>query len=873
MLQIFYNIIITPLELLIETIYTCSFRLLHNAGFAILAVSLAVNFLLLPLYLRADALSAEEAKRQKSLTFWQKHIRKSFSKDERFFILSSYFREMNYRPIMAIYSIIPLLLQIPFFIAAYHFFSNLGALSGTSFLIIPDLSKPDGLFSISSQCKVHLLPILMTAFNCLSVYVYSKELPLKDKIRSYAIALIFLILLYQSPSGLLLYWTSNNLFSLIKNILLSAKKTPKAVASIHSDNTLSNLISYLLLVELTLLLGRIIPSDVINSSVTELVNVGVDTTPIHYVLYALQVYGGIFLFWGIVIQLMLPREKQKLYTGLLLALSTFLLINYYCFPYTGSSLTNALTFVGTPSTLSLGFIIRNTLFAIFCPLLAVLLWKKYPRLIFSVVTVLPVISIVFFFRDTISIHEESNVWYENHPDDEKQSSKAYIPLSKNGKNIIIIGLDRAINNYLPFFFAECPELYQSFDGFTWYPNTVSFGIQTPVAMPSLMGGYEYTPFEMNARADESLITKTNEALRVMPTIFSESGFNVTVIDPPLANYQTPGDVSIYNDIPNVNAFLMDGYFASTEEKENATRLLERNTVFFSLYRSTPVIINDYIYDEGRYLNAEGFLPPSSFIEANSVLKSLPSVSTVNDSEENNFIILYNNTTHEPALLSPPDYDVNYPITGYNETPPNSMTVGGQTISFTGRDDLDTSFSVAHYHINMAAFMRLADYFDYLKQEGVWDNTRIIIVADHGKSLMNFDYMLFKLDLDPQLLDTLNESTRSELKNFMIDIEAINPQLMVKDFNASGFNVDYSFMTNADVPCIATEGVITKPVNPYTSVPLSMEPKTHTIDIPYMEIKHDSPFTNCFPVEESIILHVQDNIYDEQNWSYNTVTSE
>ena len=872
MLQILYNIIITPLELLIEIIYTCSYRLLHNAGFAILAVSLVVNILLLPLYLRADALSAEESKRQKDLSVWLKHIRKAFAKDERFFILNSYYREMNYRPIMAIYSIFPLCLQIPFFIAAYHFFSGLSTLSGTPFLMISDLSMPDGLLVLSSQNAVHLLPIIMTAINCLSVYVYSKELPLKDKLRSYAIALVFLVLLYQSPSGLLLYWTANNLFSLIKNIVLSHKTQTKPVHSSQQADKGSGIITYLLLAELTLLLGGIIPADVVNSSVTEMVNVGVNTTPLHYVLYALQVYGGLFLFWGTVIQLMLPRRKRALYTGFLLALSACLLIGYYCFPYTGSSLTNALTFVGTPVMLDISYMIRNTLVMFVVPLLTVLLWKKYPRFIFSIATVLPVISIIFFLRDAINIHEKSSAWYKSHPDSEYQQNSANIPLSRNGKNIIVIGLDRAINNYLPFFFAEKPELYQSFDGFTWYPNTVSFGIQTPVAMPSLMGGYEYTPFEMNARADESLIAKTNEALRVMPAVFSESGFNVTVIDPPLANYQTPGDVSIYDDIPNVNAFLMDGYFASEEEKAIATHLLERNTVFFSLYRSTPAVFNNCIYDEGRYLNAEGFLPPSSFIEANSVLKSLSSVSDVSDSEENNFIILYNNTTHEPALLSSSDYDVCAPITGYNETPPTSLTLGDQTISFVGREDFDTSFSFAHYHINMAAFLRLADYFDYLKQEGVWDNTRIIIVADHGKSLNNFDYMLYKLDLDPQLLSTLNDSTKAELNNFTIDIESINPQLMVKDFNSEGFNVNYSFMTNADVPCLATDGVVTAPINPYTLSPLSMEQKYDEVDIPYMEIKHGSPFTNCFPIEESLILHVHDNIYDEQNWSYNSGAS-
>ncbi len=862
MTQILYNILITPLELFIEVIYTCSFRIIHNAGVSILTVSLFVNLILLPLYLRADALSTEEMKRQKSLSFWQKYIRNAFEKEERFFRLNSYYREMNYRPIMATYSIIPLLLQIPFFMAAFHFFSNLNELSRNSFWVIGNLSMPDGIIPLPGNNAMNLLPIVMTVFNCLSVYVYSKNMLLKDKLRSYAIALIFLLLLYQSPSGLVLYWTANNLFSLIKNIVIShipQKNNKQSSRTPGSYTNYSVLVSRLLLLELAILVGGIIPANVIGASVTEMVNIGVNTTPIHYVLFALQVCVGFFVIWGIVVQILIPSGKQSLFTFFLLAITACFLINFYCFPYTGSSLSNALTFLDIPNPISLAYIIRNSIVTFFCSLLVILLWKKYPKLILSVAIALPIISIVFFLQDAIRIHKTSNSWYESHQNTNNQNDTNSILLSRNGKNIIIIGLDRAINNYLPFFFAEKPELYQSFDGFTWYPNTVSFGLQTAMAMPPLMGGYEYTPLKMNDRSEESIINKTNEALRVMPTIFSEAGYHVTVIDPPLANYQIPGDVSIYDDLQNVDAFHMNGYYATPEEKEIASHLLERNTIFYSFYRCAPVILKDYIYDEGRYLNASGALPPSSFIEAHAVLKSLRNISNVTDSDKNCCVILYNNTTHEPALLSAPDYDVKDSLYGYNETIPEKLVLGDQTLYF-GKEKFLSTFSAAHYHINMAAYLRLAEYFDYLKQEGVWDNTRIIIVADHGLSLMNFDYLLYQLDDNPQTSDKADAA---------IDIEAINPLLMVKDFDASGFNVDYSFMTNADVPCIATSGVIADPINPYTLLPLNMDSKDNDVAIPYLLIAPGTNLINRFPTEGSVVLHVHDDIYNEQNWMLTT----
>lgn len=39
--------------------------------------------------------------------------------------------------------------------------------------------------------------------------------------------------------------------------------------------------------------------------------------------------------------------------------------------------------------------------------------------------------------------------------------------------------------------------------------------------------------------------------------------------------------------------------------------------------------------------------------------------------------------------------------------------------------------------------------------------------------------------------------------------------MVKDFNAKGFSFSDTFMTTADVPTLATSGLIDNPTNPFT----------------------------------------------------------
>ena len=57
----------------------------------------------------------------------------------------------------------------------------------------------------------------MTVINIISGFIYSGKGNAKDKIKLILIALVFLVLLYDSPAGLVFYWTLNNIFSLCKN--------------------------------------------------------------------------------------------------------------------------------------------------------------------------------------------------------------------------------------------------------------------------------------------------------------------------------------------------------------------------------------------------------------------------------------------------------------------------------------------------------------------------------------------------------------------------------------------------------------------------------------------------------------------------------
>jgi YidC/Oxa1 family membrane protein insertase len=217
-----YTLVIFPIFQLIELCYLFAYRVFDNPGISILGVGIAVSVCTLPLYFFAEKYQQKERDLQKRLKPKTDKIKAVFRGDEQYMILSTYYKQNHYHPIYALRSTFGLFIQIPFFIAAYSYLSHLQTLQGASFFFIPDLGKPDALFSAGSK-YINILPLLMTLVNIVSGAVYTKGLGVKDKVQLYGMALVFLVLLYNSPSGLVLYWTMNNIFSLVKNILQKTK--------------------------------------------------------------------------------------------------------------------------------------------------------------------------------------------------------------------------------------------------------------------------------------------------------------------------------------------------------------------------------------------------------------------------------------------------------------------------------------------------------------------------------------------------------------------------------------------------------------------------------------------------------------------------
>ncbi|MDR2097162.1 MAG: YidC/Oxa1 family membrane protein insertase [Spirochaetaceae bacterium] len=905
-MEILYNIIIYPLVQIIEFVFVFTQKVFKETGISVIAVSCAVSVLCLPLYNVAERWQKIERDIQKKLKPKADKIRAVFSGDERYMILSAYYRQNSYHPVYAMRNTFSLLIQIPFFIAAYSYLSHLEALKGVRFLFIGDLGSPDGLIKTAGGWSVNLLPFLMTFINVISGAVYTRGLPARDKAQLYGMAAVFLVLLYNSPAGLVLYWTCNNIFSLGKNCAAKARNpekilrpliliiiliTPVYLTFFHGARLSKRLpviavLTIILLaiiflndikkavnrfigiadargsaavnagtflnaaVILFLLSGLVIPSALIASSPEEFSFIEPYKSPFPFIGATLLQGAGFFLFWCPAVYFFFSKNTRIALSALISAASTAALVNTFIFPGDYGFLTTALIFSNAR-----GFNFRPVFFtfnllavtgaAVLCVILSI---SKNRSVFFSIQMILIMTLAIFGISRLVKIRTDFRDFAARQAGSAPEQDDLLKPVyhfSKNGRNVIVIMLDRGISGYVPYIFEERPDLRESFEGFTWYPNCVSLGGSTLFGLPPLFGGYEYAPDKMQEQDGRPLVKKWNEALLVLPRLFSENGFYVTVTDPTCANFINEGDLRIYDGYPNVHAENLHNKFTSHWIKNHPdikllalSSLLKNNLIHFSFFKTAPFFFREMLYNGGNWMVLNEFTTGNNKIDRltldnYSMLDILPEITKIDDTDVNTYTAMINDLTHEPAFFEAPDYIPSNDITNFGSSP------------FADED---------HYHANMAALILLGKWFDYLKAHGVYDNTRIIISADHGWTY------------------------NTRLTNFTLPdggtLMGVNPLLLVKDFadgaskddaeESAGIKTDYSFMSHADIPYMAGRG-ITDAVNPFTrnsffydkseGITITTHHKWEAIDVNKYKwnIPHDK------------WLHVRENIFNPDNW--------
>jgi hypothetical protein len=253
--------------------------------------------------------------------------------------------------------------------------------------------------------------------------------------------------------------------------------------------------------------------------------------------------------------------------------------------------------------------------------------------------------------------------------------------------------------------------------------------------------------------------------------------------------------------------------------------------WYSLVKETPLFLRTAVYNQGNYWSSDKSVDDyDSFLRAYSVLDYLPRLTDFTADKTNTFTCFVNNTTHASLWLQAPDY-----------VPVARVTNRGKT----------KYANTSSYPTNAASLKRVGTWLQLLKTNGVYDNTRIVIVADHGCSRNEREGYTWSSKFD------------------RIGPGHYHPLLMYKDFGANGrLVINHDFMANADVPTLLTHGVIADPVNPFTGNRISSDAKQNGLLVctANLFMPYHTKSNYVFTAPPDSWWRVKNSIFDPDNWT-------
>ncbi len=205
-------------------------KVLHNYGLAIITLTALINLILFPLT-RASYMSM---KRMQLVQPQMNKLREQHKKNPE---------KLN-REMMELYKkhkvnpfggCLPMLLQMPVFMALYVALSKSSALLNSKFLWVRDLSSPDKVqlpFTLPFLGdQIHVLPLIMVGamviqqrFTQIKMEGQDPAMEAQQRMMAVMMPLLFGFIFYTMPSGLVLYWLTNTILMSLYQLRLKNMK-------------------------------------------------------------------------------------------------------------------------------------------------------------------------------------------------------------------------------------------------------------------------------------------------------------------------------------------------------------------------------------------------------------------------------------------------------------------------------------------------------------------------------------------------------------------------------------------------------------------------------------------------------------------------
>lgn len=467
--------------------------------------------------------------------------------------------------------------------------------------------------------------------------------------------------------------------------------------------------------------------------------------------------------------------------------------------------------------------------------LIVLLFRKFSKYVLAALVILNLMS---FGQATVGLFA-SGALGKNHPDVLKMAegrvpdyTRDLLSLSRE-ENVVVVMLDMFTGGFLPRILEEYPDLYDGLEGFTWYANTLSCSDNTFASIPAIVGGEKYCVQAGDTEESVTLVERYQEAFQFFPEYFESMGYKLAYIDPSYMGYT--GLDSNPDILVGYSRDFVPYWQSSAESSVRGDTNIppaEYSRIFtvIGLFKGSPFILKPYIYYKASWLKTNsGNVKIDHVVDNLALLDALPELSSA-DASDKSFLYFNSMFTHIPWAM-----DENGRI---------SRAIIRDEPSHRYYSDVDALLinPKLPFHTNAKALSALSEWFDWMRQEDIYDNTRIVIVSDHGYSGVNpmtEDHFKVILDSEGNRLDGSGRA---------------HALLLVKDFGETGrLKRSDRLMSNADTAMLATKGH-----------PLAEDTGDREVVI---------SFTPAIPAdngEYAYVLNgqfaVSDSIFDPENWT-------
>jgi hypothetical protein len=249
-------------------------------------------------------------------------------------------------------------------------------------------------------------------------------------------------------------------------------------------------------------------------------------------------------------------------------------------------------------------------------------------------------------------------------------------------NVLVVLLDGLQSDVAERAISRRPSLRSVFDGFVLYRDTLGVAPTTFLSVPAIHSGDVYGGQPHPGRYFTTSITR-----RSFVTRFAEAGYEATVVNP-LQNL-CPARTAACVTLPQVLGT------SAQQLRRESLRLLD-----VSLFRVVPFFVKPWIYRDGRWFaSARGTNEPLHIFEGNRVLDEIARGMTVGG-DRPALKWVHSLATHTPYVLGA------------------DCTESGSNLGH----------AVTQARCALEAVGRLLTRLDRM---GVYDNTAVLLVADHG----------------------------------------------------------------------------------------------------------------------------------------------